>query len=84
MGMHEPEQRKAMIGLTVDNKWKLIYQHESQEQTKVWVFICFELGLSQSHTILSSGVLGSLATFIEIDKWLGFVKTGYYEVLLLH
>ncbi|KAG0279795.1 hypothetical protein BGZ95_000200 [Linnemannia exigua] len=34
MGMHEPEQRKAMIGLTVDNKWKLIYQHESQEQTK--------------------------------------------------
>ncbi|KAG0347011.1 hypothetical protein BG004_000301 [Podila humilis] len=34
MGMHEPEQRKAMIGLSVDNKWKLIYQHESQEQTK--------------------------------------------------
>ncbi|KAF9122342.1 hypothetical protein BGW39_009803 [Mortierella sp. 14UC] len=34
MGMHEPEQRKATIGLTVDNKWKLIYQHESQEQTK--------------------------------------------------
>ncbi|KAF9147778.1 hypothetical protein BG015_010519, partial [Linnemannia schmuckeri] len=34
MGMHEPEQRKAMVGLTVDNKWKLIYQHESQEQTK--------------------------------------------------
>ncbi|KAF9102025.1 hypothetical protein BGX29_005014 [Mortierella sp. GBA35] len=34
MGMHEPEQRKAMIGLTVDNKWKLIFQHESQEQTK--------------------------------------------------
>ncbi|KAG0052875.1 hypothetical protein BGZ83_002023 [Gryganskiella cystojenkinii] len=34
MGMHEPEQRKAMIGLSVDNKWKLIFQHESQEQTK--------------------------------------------------
>ncbi|KAH7045424.1 hypothetical protein BKA57DRAFT_79829 [Linnemannia elongata] len=34
MGMHEPEQRKAMAGLTVDNKWKLIFQHESQEQTK--------------------------------------------------
>ncbi|KAF9394110.1 hypothetical protein BGX21_010485 [Mortierella sp. AD011] len=34
MGMHEPEQRKAMIGLTVDNKWKLIFQHESQEQSK--------------------------------------------------
>jgi len=35
MGMHEPEQRKAMVGLSVDNKWKLIFQHESQEQTKV-------------------------------------------------
>ncbi|KAG0235138.1 hypothetical protein BGW42_005788 [Actinomortierella wolfii] len=34
MGMHEPEQRKAMMNLSVDNKWKLIYQHESQEQTK--------------------------------------------------
>ncbi|KAG0099486.1 hypothetical protein BGZ93_007361 [Podila epicladia] len=34
MGMHEPEQRKGMIGLSVDNKWKLIFQHESQEQTK--------------------------------------------------
>ncbi|KAF9017972.1 hypothetical protein BGZ52_004645, partial [Haplosporangium bisporale] len=34
MGMHEPEQKKAMIGLSVDNKWKLIFQHESQEQTK--------------------------------------------------
>ncbi|GJJ73060.1 hypothetical protein EMPS_05418 [Entomortierella parvispora] len=34
MGMHEPEQRKAMVGLSVDNKWKLIFQHESQEQTK--------------------------------------------------
>ncbi|KAG0009907.1 hypothetical protein BGZ80_001945, partial [Entomortierella chlamydospora] len=34
MGMHEPEQRKAMAGLTVDNKWKLIFQHESQEQSK--------------------------------------------------
>ncbi|KAF9356289.1 hypothetical protein BGX26_005472 [Mortierella sp. AD094] len=34
MGMHEPEQRKAMVGLTVDNKWKLIFQHESQEQSK--------------------------------------------------
>ncbi|KAF9921658.1 hypothetical protein FBU30_008285 [Linnemannia zychae] len=34
MGMHEPVQRKAMIGLSVDNKWKLIYQHESQEQFK--------------------------------------------------
>ncbi|KAF9956641.1 hypothetical protein BGZ72_002608 [Mortierella alpina] len=34
MGMHEPEHRKAMMGLSVDNKWKLIYQHESQEQFK--------------------------------------------------
>ncbi|KAF8940983.1 hypothetical protein BGZ58_003405 [Dissophora ornata] len=34
MGMHEPVQRKAMIGLSVDNKWKLIFQHESQEQSK--------------------------------------------------
>ncbi|KAG0003943.1 hypothetical protein BGZ65_001179, partial [Modicella reniformis] len=34
MGMHEPEQRKAMIGLSVDNKWTLIFQHESQEQYK--------------------------------------------------
>ncbi|KAF9109877.1 hypothetical protein BGX27_007091 [Mortierella sp. AM989] len=34
MGMHEPEHRKAMVGLTVDNKWKLIFQHESQEQSK--------------------------------------------------
>ncbi|KAI1302148.1 hypothetical protein EDD11_005716 [Mortierella claussenii] len=34
MGMHEPEQRKAMAGLSVDNKWKLIFQHESQEQSK--------------------------------------------------
>ena len=33
--MHEPVQRKAMIGLSVDNKWKLIFQHESQEQSKV-------------------------------------------------
>ncbi|KAF9436650.1 hypothetical protein BGZ76_003376 [Entomortierella beljakovae] len=33
--MHEPEQRKAMVGLTIDNKWKLIYQHETQEQTKL-------------------------------------------------
>lgn len=36
MGMHEPEKRKAMAGLSMDNKWQLIYQHESQEQTKVW------------------------------------------------
>jgi hypothetical protein len=35
MGMHEPEKRKAMAGLSMDNKWQLIYQHESQEQTKV-------------------------------------------------
>ncbi|KAF9357922.1 hypothetical protein BGX26_002860 [Mortierella sp. AD094] len=34
MGMHEPEKRKAMSGLSLDNKWKLIYQHEAQEQTK--------------------------------------------------
>ncbi|KAF8977913.1 hypothetical protein BGZ46_007008 [Entomortierella lignicola] len=34
MGMHEPGHRKAMAGLSVDNKWKLIYQHESQEQSK--------------------------------------------------
>ncbi|KAF9283140.1 hypothetical protein BGZ68_005530 [Mortierella alpina] len=34
MGMHEPEHRKAMMGLSVDNKWKLIFQHESQEQFK--------------------------------------------------
>ncbi|KAG0250651.1 hypothetical protein BG011_008195 [Mortierella polycephala] len=34
MGMHDPEHRKAMVGLTVDNKWKLIFQHESQEQFK--------------------------------------------------
>ncbi|KAF9363124.1 hypothetical protein BGX34_004815 [Mortierella sp. NVP85] len=34
MGMHEPEQRKAMAGLSVDNKWMLIFQHESQEQSK--------------------------------------------------
>ncbi|KAG0304695.1 hypothetical protein BGZ98_005170 [Dissophora globulifera] len=34
MGMHEPEQRKAMTGLSVDNKWKLIFQHETQEQSK--------------------------------------------------
>ncbi|KAG0049422.1 hypothetical protein BGZ83_005772 [Gryganskiella cystojenkinii] len=34
MGMHEPEKRKAMAGLSMENKWQLIYQHESQEQTK--------------------------------------------------
>ncbi|KAF9936663.1 hypothetical protein BGZ67_002157 [Mortierella alpina] len=34
MGMHEPEKRKAMSGLSIENKWKLIYQHESQEQSK--------------------------------------------------
>ncbi|KAF9582632.1 hypothetical protein BGW38_010954, partial [Lunasporangiospora selenospora] len=34
MGMHEPEKRKAMAGLSIDNKWKLIYQHEAQEQSK--------------------------------------------------
>lgn len=35
MGMHEPEKRKAMAQLPMDTKWKLIYQHESQEQHKV-------------------------------------------------
>ncbi|KAG0363394.1 hypothetical protein BG005_000647 [Podila minutissima] len=34
MGMHEPEKRKAMAQLPMDTKWKLIYQHESQEQSK--------------------------------------------------
>ncbi|KAF9930254.1 hypothetical protein BGZ67_005888 [Mortierella alpina] len=34
MGMHDAEHRKAMLGLSVDNKWKLIFQHESQEQFK--------------------------------------------------
>ncbi|KAG0026509.1 hypothetical protein BGZ81_006308 [Podila clonocystis] len=34
MGMHEPEKRRAMAQLPMDTKWKLIYQHESQEQSK--------------------------------------------------
>jgi hypothetical protein len=35
MGMHEPEKRKQMSQLSLDNKWMLISQHQAQEQSKV-------------------------------------------------
>ncbi|KAK3818629.1 MAG: hypothetical protein J3Q66DRAFT_175596 [Benniella sp.] len=34
MGMHEPEKRKQMLQLSLDNKWMLISQHQAQEQSK--------------------------------------------------
>ncbi|KAF9082647.1 hypothetical protein BGX23_012257 [Mortierella sp. AD031] len=34
MGMHEPEKRRALSKLSLENKWKVICQYESQEQFK--------------------------------------------------